>query len=209
MPTILQFRRGTAAQNANYAGSAGEVTVDTTNATLRVHDGATNGGSVMASSAYLASGNWSTNIVTTGNVGGTYFNGTSTTAQYADLAERYQADANYPPGMVMSFGGTAEVTVSTTAHDPAVAGIVSTDPAYLMNSGLNGVHTVAIALTGRVPCMVKGPVEKGTVLVTSDVPGVAQAIDNNSFVPGVVLGKSMDVVAEGDTKLIEVAVGRF
>ena len=145
----------------------------------------------------------------TGTLAATIFSGTATSARYADLAERYQADAQYAPGTVMVFGGDQEVTVSTKSHDPAVAGIVSTDPAYLMNSALTGTNTVAIALTGRVPCMVKGPVAKGSVLVASEDAGVAQAIDYNKFFPGVVLGKSMGVVAEGETKLIEVAVGRF
>ena len=145
----------------------------------------------------------------TGTLAATIFSGTATSARYADLAERYQADAQYAPGTVMVFGGDQEVTVATKSHDPAVAGIVSTDPAYLMNSALTGTNTVAIALTGRVPCMVKGPVAKGSVLVTGEDAGVAQAIDYNKFFPGVVLGKSMGVVAEGETKLIEVAVGRF
>ena len=145
----------------------------------------------------------------TGTLAATIFSGTATSARYADLAECYQADAHYAPGTVMVFGGDQEVTVATKSHDPAVAGIVSTDPAYLMNSALTGTNTVAIALTGRVPCMVKGPVAKGSVLVTGEDAGVAQAIDYNKFFPGVVLGKSMGVVAEGETKLIEVAVGRF
>lgn len=209
MPTILQFRRGTSAQNDSYAGSAGEVTVDTTNNTLRIHDGVTDGGSALASDSFLSSGNWTTDIVTTGNVGGAYFNGTSTSAQYADLAERYQADAQYDPGTVMIFGGEAEVTIAKKSHDFAVAGIVSTDPAYLMNSTLTGDSTVALALTGRVPCMVKGPVQKGTVLVTGDIPGTAQAIEYIKFQPGVVLGKAMEIIDSSEVKLIEVAVGRF
>lgn len=209
MPTILQFRRGTSTQNGNYTGSAGELTIDTTNATLRVHDGSTTGGATVASTTALSNGNWSTNIITTGNVNGTYFNGTSTSAQYADLAERYQADALYEPGTVLVFGGEQEVTISSTSHDPKVAGVVSTDPAYVMNSGLQGDNTHAVALTGRVPCLVKGPVEKGTVLVTSDTPGTAQAIDNSKYIPGVVIGKSMQSIDDSLVKLIEIAVGRF
>ena len=103
-----------------------------------------------------------------GNIGSstTYFNtifAKATTAQYADLAEMYEADQPYNPGTVLVFGGNSEVTTSTVSHDPAVAGIVSTNPSYLMNSELKNPNSVALALTGRVPCHVKGPVKKAIV----------------------------------------------
>jgi len=133
----------------------------------------------------------------------------ATSAQYADLAENYLADAAYTPGTVVEFGGNNEVTVSTVDHSTAVAGIVSTDPAYLMNSHLQGIYTVAVALIGRVPCLVQGPVKKGSVLVTGTVPGTAMAIDNLKFKPGCVVGKSMEIIDSVDVKIIEVAVGRL
>ena len=135
--------------------------------------------------------------------------GKSTQAQYADLAENYLADAPYDAGTVVIFGGEAEVTVSRTDHSPAVAGVVSTDPAYLMNGLLEGDTVVPVAFTGRVPCRVQGPVSKGDVLVTSDTPGVAQRIDNDKFVPGCVIGKSLESVDADVTSTIEVVVGRF
>lgn len=130
----------------------------------------------------------------------------STSAQYADLAENYQADAIYNPGTVLVFGGTHEVTTTNLSHDTRVAGVVSTNPAYLMNA-MQG--NAAVALTGRVPCCVKGPVAKGTVLVTSDIPGVAEAINNSMYRPGCVLGKSLGQINNTSIQTIEVVVGRF
>ena len=143
------------------------------------------------------SGNFSAGVVTA----------TATAARYADLAEKYTSDLEYSPGTVVVFGGQYEVTESTKSHDSAVAGVVSTDPAYLMNSELK--EGVAVALTGRVPCIVKGPVNKGTVLVTSDVPGAAEAFNYNKFFPGVVIGKSLEEIEDDSVKMIEIAVGRF
>lgn len=101
---------------------------------------------------------------------------TATSAQYADLAELYTSDAEYPRGTVMVFGGDAEVTQSTKAMDHKIAGVVSEEPAYLMNSGEEGL-TVAVALRGKVPVMIKGPVKKGDLIVSSNEPGVGEAHD--------------------------------
>ena len=119
------------------------------------------------------------------------------------------ADTNYAAGTVVVFGGDAEITQSTTDHDSRVAGVISTDPAYLMNNGhpIGTYHPVA--LTGRVPCQVQGPVTKGQVLVTGTEPGTAQAIDPAKFQPGVVIGKSLETITDNSVQTIEVAVGRF
>ena len=140
-----------------------------------------------------------------GNVTASYFVGTATEAIYADLAENYQADTTYDPGTVLVFGGEQEVTVTSVSHDERVAGIVSTQPAYLMNTGSG---SVAVGLTGRLPCMVQGPVNKGTLLVTSATPGVAQALDKAQWTPGCVIGKSLEAIEGDSVALIEVAVGR-
>ena len=103
------------------------------------------------------------------------FQGTASSAQFADLAERYVADESYAPGTVVEFGGANEVTAVTKEGTPAVAGVVSTDPAYLMNSQLEGDTVVAVALRGRVPCKVIGPVRKGDVLIASGKKGLAKA----------------------------------
>jgi hypothetical protein len=133
--------------------------------------------------------------------------GTATNARYADLAEKYLADAEYAPGTVVVFGGEKEVTISTVTHDTAVAGVISTNPAHLMNAELG--NGIAVAMTGRVPCQVQGPGGKGQVLVTSDTPGVAQAIDNAKFTPGCIIGKALEEINTNTIKTIEVVVGRF
>jgi hypothetical protein len=128
----------------------------------------------------------------------------ATSAQYADLAENYQADAVYAPGTVVVFGGEFEITQSCVSHDSRVAGVVSTDPAFLMNSA---AHGLPVALTGRVPCQVQGPVDKGDLLTTSDVPGTAQKL--KTWAPGCVIGKSLEIIKDSSVKTIEIAVGRF
>jgi hypothetical protein len=128
----------------------------------------------------------------------------ATSAQYADLAEKYTADAEYAPGTVVSFGGTAEVTQSTVAGDRRVAGVVSTNPAYTMNQGLTG--TVAtVALVGRVPTRVTGPVGKGDMMV-SNGDGSARAEADPKV--GTVLGKALEEF-DGTEGIIEVVIGRF
>ena len=130
----------------------------------------------------------------------------ATSAQYADLAEKYSSDLDYPPGTVVVFGGEKEITISTTSYDTTVAGVISTNPGYSMNTLAEGLE---VALTGRVPCRVIGPVRKGQIVVTSDIPGVAQAIDNSKFVPGCVIGKALTTINTNTIETIEVVVGRF
>jgi hypothetical protein len=96
-----------------------------------------------------------------GNLLANVFDGTATSAQYADLAEKYLADTDYETGTVVTVGGTKEVTACTQG-DRAI-GVVSANPAYMMNSGLEG--GTYIALKGRVPVKVTGAVKKGDRLV--------------------------------------------
>ena len=149
----------------------------------------------------------------TGNIGSStlYFNTAfvkATSAQYADLAEMYVADANYNPGTVVEFGGNFEITQTTVSCSTAVAGIISTDPSYLMNSAQPGEFVLPVALTGRVPCRVLGPVKKGDVLISSNIPGVAQRIGAN-WQPGCTVGKAMETIIDHSVQTIEVAVGRL
>jgi len=145
-----------------------------------------------------ASGNFNTGVIT----------GTATTARYADLAENYVSDANYAIGTVLVFGGTQEVTTSTTKEDKRIAGVVSSNPAYLMNSECNGEHIIPIALQGRVPCRVIGVVEKGDIIVSSDINGAGVAW-NESHNPktGSVIGKSLVNKNTNEEEVIEVVVG--
>ena len=133
---------------------------------------------------------------------------TATTARYADLAESYAADADYPAGTVLRFGGTAEVTISKQAIDPRVAGVVSKEPAHLMNAYQIGEHIVNVALVGRVPCRVVGQINKGDRLVTSDMPGVAMRMPDDTTTSGVLIGKALESYNSDQPGVIEVAVGR-
>ena len=130
----------------------------------------------------------------------------SATAQYADLAENYTSDSDYTSGTVLIFGGSAEVTQSTTSHDTRIAGVVSTNPAYLMNGAEPGI---AVALQGRVPCQVLGPVSKGDRVVASHIAGVAQALDPAQYQPGCIIGKALQANDSTDISIIEVVVGRL
>ena len=136
----------------------------------------------------------------------TLFEGKATSAQYADLAENYLADADYEEGHVLVFGGEQEITQTSTKGDRRIAGVVSTEPAHLMNSKLEGDHVVAVALQGRVPCKVLGKVSKGDLLVTSAIPGYA-IVDNDPKV-GTVIGKALENKDTVDRGVIEVVVGR-
>ena len=145
-----------------------------------------------------------------GNIGSssTYFNqlfAQATTALYADLAEVYSADAEYAPGTVVSFGGDQEVTKSTTPGDTRIAGVISEKPSYLMNSGLQAEHRAAVALTGRVPTLVMGPVAKGDMMISAG-NGWAQACATPAM--GTVIGKAL-VNFDGDSGIIEIVVGRM
>ena len=163
--------------------------------------------------------NISSNIIATSgnataNIGSstTFFNrlfAQATTALYADLAEVYKADAQYPPGTVLVFGGTQEVTMSTVTHDNKIAGIVSTHPAHVMNSGLQSEFTVEVGLIGRVPCRVIGPIEAGDRVVSSNRAGVAERLDMSQYQPGVIIGKALQSYSSTDVGTIEVVVGRL
>jgi predicted secreted protein len=299
MATQVQFRRGTSTENNSFTGALGEVTVDTTNDTLRVHDGSTAGGFQSAKltgtqditlnnqadlrfgdsdgSHYVAlqapatvssnltftlpaadgssgqamvtdaSGNLSfaaagatisadtsTNTdfllyfaattsgaltavkqdsgllynPSSGTLTSAAFTGVASSAKYADLAERYTSDSNYEAGTVLVFGGDEEVTQSTQRLDKRIAGIVSTDPAYLMNSALE--NSVAVGLQGRVPCKVVGEIRKGDLMVSSATPGHAEAWLEDSNPPtGCVIGKALENKIGAGPDVIEVVVGRI
>jgi hypothetical protein len=187
MPTVLQFRRGTTAQNNAFTGSAGEVSIDTTKQALVVHDGSTAGGFVTASRESL----------------------------YADIAERYHADDNYQPGTVLEHGGENEVTKTTSSVSTKIIGVVSSDPYCIMNSPYdqpemrdNAVHP-AIALLGRTPTFVTGPCSKGDLMVSSNNSGCAMAWTDNTNPPaGSIIGKAVENKLDDETGIIEILIGR-
>lgn len=129
---------------------------------------------------------------------------TATSAKYADVAENYSADAQYEPGTVVAFGGSAEVTIAEDGTRK-VAGVVSTNPAYLMNSCCPGEYVAAVALQGRVPVKVRGRVEKGDMMVSA---GAGFARSEYSPILGSVIGKALEDF-NGIEGVIEVVVGRL
>jgi len=130
-----------------------------------------------------ASGNFSAGTITA----------LATSAQYADLAENYLSDHDYEPGTVVSIGGPMEITICGLGDYPA--GVISTDPAYLMNSNLTA--GLPVALVGRVPVRVFGSVKKGQ-LVYSDIMGRASKNSEGSLV-----GISLEDNADEGEKLVE------
>jgi hypothetical protein len=139
----------------------------------------------------------------TGNRFATIY-GLATSAQYADLAEKYVADADYESGTVLEFGGEHEVTLASDDTN-RVAGVVSTQPAFRMNDELVADHAVMIALQGRVPCKVQGSISKGDMLVSAG-NGRARSTNDPKF--GTVIGKALEE-HEGNDGIIEVVVGRL
>ena len=139
----------------------------------------------------------------TGNRFATIY-GLATSAQYADLAEKYVADADYESGTVLEFGGEHEVTLASDDTN-RVAGVVSTQPAFRMNDELIADHAVMIALQGRVPCKVQGSISKGDMLVSAG-NGRARSTNDPKF--GTVIGKALEE-HEGNDGIIEVVVGRL
>ena len=167
----------TAGTNLNGGGASGSVTVNL-DTTLTGMTAATFSGTVTAG----------------------LFSGTATSARYADLAEKYETDEILEAGTVVCFGGDKEVTACASDAHHAVAGVISTDPAYMMNSDAEGQY---VALAGRVPCKVVGPVAKGDLLVTSDVKGHAKA--DNDAPAGRIIGKAIGSSDSGEA-IIEVLV---
>ena len=140
------------------------------------------------------------------NVFAVTFNGTATQAQYADLAENYLADNQYEVGTVLIFGGDAEVTTTTLRGDTRVAGVVSENPAHLMNSALQGDNVTPVALQGRTPVKVIGMVSKGDLLVSSSTVGYATK--DNDAKAGTIIGKALENKTDAGEGVIEAVVGR-
>lgn len=160
--------------------------------------------------AIVATGNIvpSSNIAVANNIGSdtAWWNkiyGVSVQAQYADLAENYVADQNYEPGTVVIFGGTAEITTTNQFGDTRVAGCISNNPAYLMNATQIGLP---VALRGRVPLKVVGPVCKGDLLVTSFQPGYAQSVGKDKTFGVAVFAKSLTDDSSDENKVIEAVI---
>lgn len=138
-----------------------------------------------------------------------FFHGTATRALYADLAERYHADAVYEYGTVVKIGGEKEITATTKEYCGEVFGVISDNPAYGMNSGAgkNETHPY-VALSGRVPVRVVGKVSKGDRLVTSETKGYAMSAGSSAGVDWqFVIGRALEDKINEEPGIVEVVVG--
>jgi len=167
------------------------------------------GTAVVETSGNSGTVNITGNLIPTSNATQTLGNATNSWktlfVSEADVAENYLADADYEPGTVLVFGGAAEVTLAARAADTRIAGVVTTSPAYVMNAGLTGSHVVSVALLGRVPCKVFGPISKGSMLVSAS-DGYAAACAAPGM--GTVIGKALENF-DGTEGVIEVVVGKI
>ena len=139
-----------------------------------------------------------------GNLFANLFTGTATAAQYADLAEKYTTDKEYAYGTIMSIGGSAEAHACNVTNEdkqlgfkaPIPVGVISENPAYLMNSDASGQ---AIALKGRVPVRVLGVVSKGTYVYAGPDGVGTTIIENDAQLVGIALESN----ASASEKLVE------
>jgi len=186
--------------SGNFAGGiAGDITNTGTNSMGTLAMGGT-----LTTKNILPDANTTYNIGSASKQYNTVY-ATATSAQYADLAEIYESDAEYEVGTVVIFGGEKEITVSSMGSDARVAGVISENPAYLMNSKATGQP---VALQGKVPCKVVGQISKGDMLVThSQHPGVARTGTNPAM--GTVIGKALEEYNSTDIGTINIVAGRL
>lgn len=145
-------------------------------------------------------GTLATNHITTGgaaipgDITGTWTltSGSSLNATYADLGERFEADAEYDAGTVMELGGPAEITIAKDELSEVIFGVISESAGMTMNSaaGPQSTHPV-IAMTGRVPVKVRGKVKKGDRLVSAG-QGFARSAKKNEATPFNTVGRSLE-----------------
>ena len=192
--TLNQDTSGTAAIATNVTVTANNTANETVYLTFV--DGATGTQGIETDTGL--SYNPSTNVLST----------TASAAQYADVAERFEADAPMEIGSVVEVGGTAEITEATSEMSQDVFGVISDKPAYMMNAGAgdNDTHPF-VAMTGRTPVRVTGVVNKGQRLVTSSIKGCARAVaQGESISPFNVIGRALESNTDAGIKLVNCAV---
>lgn len=139
--------------------------------------------------------------------------GATVEANYADIAERYAADAIYEPGTLVSLGGSHEITATTNSGEVAVFGVVSTAPAFKLNKGAGDDKSHPyIASSGRIPLKVIGTIQKGDRLMSSKLEGVAQAYDKTLFddpfdAVMAIFGRALETKTTTGQGIIEASVG--
>lgn len=145
------------------------------------------------------------------------FEGTATSAKFADLAERYKADKEYSAGTLVSIGGLEEITETMGFGDTEVFGIISNKPAFAMNNnvpdGQDEKLWPYVALAGRVPCRVIGKIKKGERIIPSSKPGFGQGLSSAMIaisatdLPYLIVGRSLDTKETDGEGIVEVAIG--
>ena len=186
----------------NIVAGATTVSTSATTGALVVRGGAGFAANIFTAGWIVPTANVSQNLGTTTNWWNLIY-GRSIHAQYADLAENYVADSDYAPATVVVFGGEQEITTTTTYAETRVAGVISSNPAYLMNAASSGLP---VALRGRVPVQVLGPVSKGDLLVTSKQPGFAQSVGQVNTFGAAVFAKSLETDGRNGQKIIEAVI---
>lgn len=127
-------------------------------------------------------------------------------AEFADMAEIYRADTPLLPGNLVRLGGEKEITKTIRAWDDEVFGVISTAPGFLLNSRMKmQEHAYPVALKGRVPCLVKGPIRAGQRIVASDVSGIGMAADH--YDPAATIARAISSKNTEEIGLVEAAVG--
>ena len=134
--------------------------------------------------------------------------GEATTAKYGDLAEMYAGDQEYELGTVVVVGGTNEVTSCSKYSDPALAGVVSKNPGYLMNRDIEAEYPVCVAFVGRVPVRAVGRISKGALLTTSEIKGCATTFSKGANQVGSIIGVALEDKTEDGESIIEVMLKR-
>lgn len=204
--SVTKIENGTSVVQIGASGGNANVTI-----------GGTSNVVVFTTSTTFFSGNVSvpaiektgTNAV--GNIGSSsnYFNrvfATATTALYADVAERFEADEILKPGTVVELGGTKEITRARDDLTERVFGVISTRPAYTMNGGAGDDDThPAVAMTGRVPVQVVGVVRKGDRLVSAG-NGYARSAQPGEATAFNVIGRALVDKLDPETGTIEAIV---
>ncbi len=128
------------------------------------------------------------------------------TSAYADIAEYFSADKHYISGTVLEFGGDEEVTLASP-ESIKVAGVISQDPAYVLNGCIQADYSVLIALTGRVKVKVIGWVSKGDMLVSAGNGFAKTCIITPKL--GSVIGKAIENKTDNGEGFVEIMVGRL
>jgi hypothetical protein len=127
--------------------------------------------------------------------------GSTLQATYADLAENFKPDSDYEPGTVVKIGGSEEITLCTTSYCTDVFGVISENPAYIMNSG----GGIPVALQGRTPVNLTGNVKKGQRLVSSGQAGYAMALKEDKYYdPKTIIGRALE---DSDSGTVMAVIG--